>query len=143
MKKAGVLQNLIFLVLVIPKNCKADVNSRLAQIEKEILSLKQQQQGTRNDIQNLNQQTCNLQVKIDSSAEYCKLLSDNVCGACKCKDDYHLPAKYYCDCQNVQPKRDCLDFMQNGMKLSGVYKIHQKNLRTIQVYCDQETDGGG
>ena len=33
--------------------------------------------------------------------------------------------------------------MQNGMKLSGVYKIHQKNLRTIQVYCDQETDGGG
>ena len=50
MKKAGLLQNLIFLVLVIPKNCKADVNSRLAQTEKEILSLKQQQQGTRNDI---------------------------------------------------------------------------------------------
>lgn len=143
MKKAGLLQNLILVVLVIPKNCKANVNSRLAQIEKEILSLTQQQESNRNDIQNLNQQTYNLQVKIDSSAEYCKLLSDNVCGACKCKDDYQLAAKHYCDCQNLQPKRDCLDFMQNGVKISGVYKIHQNNLRTIQVYCDQETDGGG
>ena len=30
------------------------------------------------------------------------------------------------------------------MKVNGIYKIHQNNLRIIQVYCDQNTiDGGG
>ena len=32
---------------------------------------------------------------------------------------------------------------QVGIKVNGVYKIHQNIRKIIQVYCDQTTDGGG
>lgn len=48
-----------------------------------------------------------------------------------------------CDCQNLQPKRDCLEFKQYGIKINGIYKVHQNIFKIIQVYCDQEKDGGG
>ena len=60
-----------------------------------------------------------------------------------CRDDDRLLAKYYCDCRNLQPKRDCLEHYQYGIRISGIYKIHQNILKIIQVYCDQATDGGG
>ena len=41
--------------------------------------------------------------------------------------------------------RHCLDVLANGGDVSGVYYIDTpgENPQTIQVYCDQETDGGG
>ena len=60
-----------------------------------------------------------------------------------CRDDDRLSKKYYCDCQNLQPKRDCLDFKLHGIKINGIYKVHQNILKIIQVFCDQTTDGGG
>ena len=60
-----------------------------------------------------------------------------------CRDDGRLSNKYSCDCQNLQPKRDCLDFKLYGIKINGIYKVHQNILKIIQVFCDQTTDGGG
>ena len=54
-----------------------------------------------------------------------------------------LLKKYYCDSQNLQPKRDCLEHKQVDRKVNGVYKINQNTLKIIQVHCDQTTDGGG
>lgn len=81
--------------------------------------------------------------KINSLSEYCRTLPEGSCGVCQCKDDYRLLNKHYCDCQNLPPLRDCLKFLNDGRKVNGIYKIHQNNLRIIQVYCDQTTDGGG
>ena len=51
--------------------------------------------------------------------------------------------KYFCDCRNLNPERDCLDHYDAGLRIDGVYTIHQNHLKTINVYCDQTTDGGG
>ena len=84
-----------------------------------------------------------LHLKTNINFEYCKLQSDDICGPCLCKDDARLLKRYYCNCQNLQAKRDCLEHKRFGVKLNGVYKIHQNILKIIQVYCDQTTDGGG
>jgi len=78
-----------------------------------------------------------------TSSAYCKLLSPNICGSCTCFDDYRVKQKYYCDCQHLPSKKDCLAFYQAGFKTSGIYKITLITQKTIQVYCDQTTDGGG
>ena len=81
--------------------------------------------------------------KSNISFEYCKLQPDDICGPCLCKDDARVLKKCYCDCQNIQPKRDCLEHKQVGVTVNGVYKIHQDILKIIQVYCDQTNDGSG
>jgi len=82
-------------------------------------------------------------LKTKTSSPYCKLLSIDICGSCNCFDDFELQEKYYCDCQNLTPKRDCLSFYQAGIKTNGIYKVTMNNLKIMQVYCDQTTDGGG
>ena len=79
-----------------------------------------------------------LTLKVKKSSEYCKLLPNDICGPCTCLDDYELQQKYYCD-----PKRDCLEFHKDGLRVNGIYKVTMNNIRTMQVYCDQTTDGGG
>ena len=59
------------------------------------------------------------------------------------KDDARLLKKYYCDCQNLQAKSECLEHKQVGVKINGIYKIHQTILKEMQFYCDQTTDSGG
>ena len=68
---------------------------------------------------------------------------DDICSRYLCKDDARVLKKHYCNFQNLQPKRDCLEHKQVGRKVNGVYKIHQNILKTIQVYCDQTIDGDG
>ena len=65
--------------------------------------------------------------------EYCKLRPDNICGPCSCKDDAKVSQKYYWGCQNLQPRRDCLEHKQAGRKVDRLYKIHQNILKIIQV----------
>ena len=65
--------------------------------------------------------------------EYCKLRPDNICGPCLCKDDAKVSQKYYWGCQNLQPRRDCLEHKQVGRKVDRLYKIHQNILKIIQV----------
>ena len=97
----------------------------------------------KNDVRQLQHENQLLKKRIDSSSPYCKLLPTTICGPCQCKDDDKIEKKYYCDCQNLTPRRDCLQFYQGGVKVDGIYKVHQNNLKTIQVFCDQTTDGGG
>ena len=48
-----------------------------------------------------------------------------------------------CDCTNITPRKDCLEFYQNGFKIDGVYRLKGLGLHTLHVYCDQTTQGGG
>lgn len=129
-----------FLValLVSELNCQNlnAITTELKKLETRVEMLEKENEA-------LKQENHELKTKISSYSEYCKLLSDDVCGACQCKDDDRMLNRYYCDCQNLQPKRDCLEFYQYGIKINGIYKVHQNILKIIQVYCDQSTDGGG
>ena len=84
-----------------------------------------------------------LHQKTNIKFEYCKLLPDDICGSCLRRGDEKLLAIYYCDCQNLQAKRDCLQDKEVGRKVNRIYKIYQNILKIIQVYCDQTTGGGG
>ena len=95
------------------------------------------------DIQKVSKEYHELQMRMKLLNPFCQTLANDICGPCYCRDDDHLKNKYYCDCQNLKPKRDCLEFYQSGIKVNGIYKIHQNNLRIIQVYCDQNTNDGG
>ena len=99
-----------------------EISKRIAAVEYEIKSIRK---------------------KLSYISEFCQLQPDYICGPCICRDDDRLLKKYYCDCQNLQPKRDCLEFRQYGIKINGIYKVHQNIFKIIQVYCDQEKDGGG
>ena len=78
------------------------------------------------------------------SSSQCRLSGADIrCGVCHCIDDFRLRSKYYCDCQHLTPKRDCLAFYQSGQRVSGIYQVTQNNLKTIRVFCDQTTDNGG
>jgi len=65
------------------------------------------------------------------------------CGPCACYTDYQLSKKYYCNCEHLEPMRDCLAFRDAGYNISGLYLVHMKNTKTVEVFCDQETDNGG
>ena len=91
----------------------------------------------------LQKQYDELSRQLAFTSQYCLTLKPNICGPCKCMDDRRIPDKYYCDCQDIEPKRDCQDHKQSGLHINGLYKIHQMNLKIIQVFCDQTSDGGG
>jgi len=80
---------------------------------------------------------------LSSFNQFCLLYGKGKCGPCKCRDNYKLPSRYYCDCQGLTPERDCRAFNERGVNINGLYKVHQNNLKLIQVWCDQTTDGGG
>ena len=121
----GFLQSFLLLTIFLDGYFQADVSTIIKRLD------------------NLEKKYHELSKKVEFNTEYCRLQPDNICSPCNCRDDDRLMKKYYCDCQHLQPKRDCLEFKQHGIKTSGIYKVHQNILKTIQVYCDQETDGGG
>lgn len=47
-----------------------------------------------------------------------------------------------CDCTNITPRKDCLEFLQNGFKKNGIYRLKGLGLQILLVYCDQSTQGG-
>jgi len=67
----------------------------------------------------------------------------DACGPCACYTDYQLSKKYYCNCEHIEPMRDCLAFRDAGYNISGLYLIHMRNIKTVEVFCDQDTDDGG
>ena len=58
-----------------------------------------------------------------------------------CKASSH--DKNMCDCTDIKPKKDCLEFFQNGYKINGVYRLKRPGFHTLHAYCDQTTQGGG
>jgi len=95
------------------------------------------------DIKTLKSSLQLLLKRIELKSSYCSAQAQGQCGTCICKDDFNLPKKYYCDCRNQSPQRDCLAHRQNGMKIDGYYTVTMNGYRTTQVYCDQTTSGGG
>lgn len=69
--------------------------------------------------------------------------NENSCGPCACYTDYQLSKKYYCNCEHLEPERDCLAFRNVGYKISGLYLVHLNSDKAVEVFCDQETDDGG
>ena len=96
-----------------------------------------------NENQYLQKEINLLHQKTNINFEYSKLQPEDIYGSCLCKDDARVLKKYYCDCQNLQAKRDYLKHLQVDTKVNGIYKIHQNILKSRQVYSDQTTDGGG
>ena len=75
----------------------------------------------------------------------CQLMKYAPCGDCRCVEDLTLVRKYYCDCRERPAARDCKDHYVQGQRISGLYLVnHNLGSRlTAQVFCDQNTDGGG
>ena len=91
----------------------SDVNKRLELLEKQITlkiqTLQKENEVLKKEIQVLHQKT-------HIYFECCELLPDDICGPCVCRGDERLLPKYYCYCQNLQAKRDCLEYYQYGFK---------------------------
>ena len=141
------LLHVIVIITQVSKECyslSGNINNNINKmLEKQVkqLSLKIQKLEKENEYQLKEIKV--LHQKTDINFEHCKMKPDDICGPCLCRDDERLLEKYYCDCQNFQAKRDCMEHKQVGVKVNGVYKIHQNILKIILVYCDQITDGGG
>ena len=115
---------------------KKNQEKKIQQLENELISLK-----TSFVQQNISLMTVTREsLKLST---YCELLPSNICSSCTCLDDDMLEERYYCDCQHLTTRRDCLEYYQDGYHVNGIYKIHMNKLKTIQVYCDQKSDGGG
>jgi len=95
------------------------------------------------DVKDLQKKVTLLKQYRDASTSYCNTHANGHCGPCLCKDDFKLPAKYYCDCRNQTPLRDCLEFRQKGFRISGIYQVTLNSYRKTEVYCDQTGNGGG
>lgn len=61
----------------------------------------------------------------------------------KCAPCLSTPGIKDCDCRNLAPKKDCLEFLQSGVSVNGLYKVMGKKFASHYVYCDQTTHGGG
>ena len=48
-----------------------------------------------------------------------------------------------CDCTDINPRKDCLEFYQHGYRINGVYRLQGPGFHILYVYCDQKTQGGG
>ena len=48
-----------------------------------------------------------------------------------------------CDCTDIEPRKDCLEFYQHGCKINGVYRLQGPGFHKLHAFCDQTTQGGG
>jgi len=113
-----------------------ELNTEKQQLRSEVEELIAENQLLKMSIEQ-NQNSLN---DIDAGLSFCTL---NPCGQCACHTDDQLRLKYYCNCGNLLPMRDCLEFRDNGHIVSGLYLVTMGTLNMIEVFCDQYTDGGG
>ncbi|XP_066920105.1 fibrinogen-like protein A [Clytia hemisphaerica] len=94
----------------------------------------------RQNVHVLKQSTQHLQKEVqllNSEVGYLRKLHGH-CAPCKpIKDSSN------CDCTDVEPMQDCLEFLQAGFRKNGLYKIHGPRFSEINVFCDQTSQGGG
>jgi len=126
---------LIFIILssidhVLLETVIENLALEIKQLKNEVTRLKSDNRNLWNEMKTMNS-------KVSARSSFCDLPRHNTCGPCNCFDDYNMPEKFYCDCQNLTPKRDCLAFNEAGIKTNGLYKVTMNNIKTIQVYCDQ------
>ena len=97
----------------------------------------------RASVNSLKNEIKQLKSKSAALSSYCTLRAQGKCGPCICIDDYDTPKKYYCDCTNLNPKRDCLAFHQGGVRVDGIYEVTMNGFKNTIVFCDQTSWGGG
>ena len=97
----------------------------------------------KSDLKLLQAKYSRLEDRMKLSSPYCEKYAKGACGPCICKDDFNLPKKYYCDCRNQSPQRDCLAHRENGMNIDGIYEITMNSYLNTAAFCDQTTLGGG
>ncbi|XP_066927213.1 ficolin-2-like [Clytia hemisphaerica] len=63
---------------------------------------------------------------------------EGACAPCR-----NIKGSEYCDCRNLDPMTDCLDFYNAGHKKNGLYLLGRRAFSSQQIFCDQTTQGGG
>ena len=94
--------------------------------------------ATTSKIKSIGQEFITFLLKLQQSVQELKKLH-KPCEPCNASTKENK----VCDCTNIEPRRDCLEFNNHGFKLDGIYRIKGLGLQTLQVYCDQTTQGGG
>uniref|UniRef100_A0A7M5X5M5 Fibrinogen C-terminal domain-containing protein n=1 Tax=Clytia hemisphaerica TaxID=252671 RepID=A0A7M5X5M5_9CNID len=98
----------------------------LANLKQSVEALKQSNRKLTADYQTLKNQVAFLK-KLHPKCGPCRSFGDNK----------------YCDCTEIQPRQNCLEFYQAGYKISGIYRLHGSRFGVLNVFCDQTTDNGG
>ena len=95
-------------------------------------------------ISNLVELKLNYEEKIKEKLRSIGLdLSNNCTQECVKLPNTTLNKTNQYDCRNQEPRKDCLEFYQQGYHNDGFYKIRTSLHNTADVYCDQTTAGGG
>ena len=77
--------------------------------------------------------------KKDALKKILHRISNEICGQCGV-----VLKRLDCDCRKLDPKKDCLDFYNDGYRHNGLYLIFGSSPSKYQVvYCDQTSSGGG
>ena len=87
------------------------------------------------DNQQLHKEIEQLKSEVDDLK---KLQDYGDCAPCKPIQDSDL-----CDCTDMRPLKDCLEFLQADFQKTGLYKIQGPRFSEINVFCDQTSEGGG
>ncbi|CAL1300937.1 unnamed protein product [Larinioides sclopetarius] len=104
-----------------------------------------------NDSKNnsLNTSQCGAKEKVSAYLEVAKNLIDDAKNKNSMCDVTNDDTNNITEVIIVRHKRpvDCAEVLENGEEESGVYRIWPRNRimsgRSVQVYCDMDTDGGG
>ena len=98
-------------------------------------------QKLQQNVQRLTASTQDLEIKyqsLENSIFGLKKLH-RLCAPCKAS----VKDNGVCDCTDIKPRKDCLEFYEHGYKSNGVYRIQGPGFNTLHSYCDQTTQGGG
>ncbi|GBO04419.1 Techylectin-5A [Araneus ventricosus] len=101
-----------------------------------------------NDNKNVstNSSECGEKEKVSAYLEIAKNLIEEARNKYPTCDVTNNVTEVVVDVRHKRPV-DCSEVLENGQKKSGVYKIWPRNRvmdgRSVQVYCDMDTDGGG
>ncbi|GBO20209.1 Techylectin-5A, partial [Araneus ventricosus] len=101
-----------------------------------------------NDNKNVstNSSECGEKEKVSAYLEIAKNLIEEAKNKYPTCDVTNNVTEVVADVRHKRPV-DCSEVLENGQKKSGVYKIWPRNRvmdgRSVQVYCDMDTDGGG
>ena len=130
------LSLLLLVLLPTHKTSATTANTTTGQLlDKSILQLQQK-------IQKLITTTHNLQNEYNTSKQEIEALKKIPKACAPCKPSHK--GNGTCDCTDIEPRKDCLAFYQDGYKVNGIYSLQKESgFRVLYVYCDQTTDGGG
>ena len=91
-----------------------------------LLKMKTQQKGNNH----LRKKIPKLQKRININFQYCKLQPD-IFSLSSCRFDERLLKKQFGNCQNLKPKRDCLEQRESDIMMCGTSTGHELILKIV------------